>query len=274
MSHAALGTGRAVTHRHRCEDRERGGIVWIPNLGRLEMDITYACGFGCLNCNRMTVLAPGTRDTNVTVAQIERLIAESVELAWPWQIWGLIGGEPTVHPDFLEMLGTIVEYRRLHNPALLIRVSTHGAGERTARILAEVSARYPFVHIRNSRKTTPLQNDFDQINVAPRDRDDLMLGGHQFSGCAIPAECGIGFNYAGFYCCAIAGAIDRICGLERAIHSLHDLTLDELVAHYPAFCSMCGHYRPTAARGAHPVSPSWKVAFAEYEKRRPVLERY
>jgi hypothetical protein len=37
---------------------------------------------------------------------------------------------------------------------------------------------------------------------------------------------------------------------------------------------MCGHYRPIRAESDHKMSPSWKVAFAEYDKRRPELGHY
>jgi hypothetical protein len=244
--------------------------MWMPDIRSLELDITYACGFGCNNCNRMTVLAPGTRDTNVTVAQIHKLIGESIELEWPWRTWGLIGGEPTVHPQFWEILETVVEYRRTHNPSLLIRVTTHGATARARDIVTNVAEAFPFVRIRNTAKTTIEQNDFVAINVAPRDSavDDA------YSGCWIPAHCGIGFNYAGFYCCAIAGAIDRICGEKLAITNLRQVTPEALVAQYAPFCSMCGHYRPIRAESDHKISPSWKAAFAEYDKHRPELGRY
>jgi hypothetical protein len=245
--------------------------MWMPDLRSLELDITYACGFGCNNCNRMTVLAPGTRDTNVTVAQIRKLIRESIELEWPWQTWGLIGGEPTVHPQFWEILEAVVEYRQASNPTLLIRISTHGATARTTEILNRVATTFPFVRVRNSAKTTIEQNDFVAINMAPR---DTPLVDHAYSGCWIPAHCGIGFNYAGFYCCAIAGAIDRVCGDKLAITSLREVTQERLIAHYAPFCAMCGHYRPIRAHNDHKMSPSWNVAFAEYDKRRPVLDRY
>jgi hypothetical protein len=248
--------------------------MWIPDLASLELDITYACGFGCNNCNRMTVLAPGTRDTNLTVAQVQKLIRESVELEWPWRTWGLIGGEPTVHPQFWDILETIVDYRRTANPSLLIRITTHGAGERTAAVLAKVEAEYPFVDIRNTAKTTTVQNHFVAINVAPRDSAEMAGGDHQYSGCWIPFECGIGFNYAGFYCCAVAGGIDRVCGDKLAITSLRDVTHEKLMAQYAPFCSMCGHYRPIRAESDHKMSPAWKAAFAEYDKRRPVLPPY
>lgn len=248
--------------------------MWIPNLKALELDITYACGFGCNNCNRMTVLAPGTRDTNVTVEQVQKLIRESVELAWPWKKWGLVGGEPTVHPRFWDIFETVIEYRRTANPSLLVRITSHGAGERTAAILEKVAAEYPFVDIRNTAKTTIEQNDFVAINVAPRDADEMAGADHVYEGCWVPKVCGIGFNYAGFYCCAVAGAIDRVCGDKLAITSLREVTLERMMAHYTPFCAMCGNYQPIRAESDHKMSPSWKAAFAEYDKRRPVLTPY
>jgi hypothetical protein len=222
----------------------------------------------------MTVVAPGTRDTNVTVSQIRQLVQESIDLDWSWRKWCLIGGEPTVHPDFWEILRTVVEYRDNYNTVLIIQVSTHGAGEKTRETLQRIRTEFPDVRIRNSGKVSPIQPDFVAINVAPRDVDSDWAAAHQFGGCWIPRDCGIGFNYAGFYCCAVAGAIDRLCGLDMAIKSLRDVSADRLTIQYQPFCSMCGHYRPLYENSQNVTSPSWKLALSAYEKHKPSLGRY
>ena len=89
-----------------------------PRMDWLELDITYVCGMNCHNCNRMTGIAPGRPEQNITVAQIETLIADSIRLQYPWKEWFLVGGEPTTHPDLDAIVSRIAEYRAAHNPEL------------------------------------------------------------------------------------------------------------------------------------------------------------
>ena len=89
-----------------------------PRMDWLELDITYVCGMNCHNCNRMTGVAPGRPEQNITVVQIETLIADSIRLQYPWKEWFLVGGEPTTHPDLDTIVSQIAEYRAVQNPEL------------------------------------------------------------------------------------------------------------------------------------------------------------
>ena len=214
----------------------------------------------------MTVLAPGTRENNVTTEQIQRLLTESVECGYTWRRFSVLGGEPTVHPQFEEIVDLLCEYRRAHNPNLHIRLSTHGNGPAVARKLAWLRERHPCVEILDTQKTSNEQSDFDAINIAPQDLDPEWHASHQYEGCQIPSVCGIGFNYAGFYVCAIAGAIDRIYGLDLAIKDLRKLNSEQLMATYNAVCSKCGHYRPLRENKTTLVSISWRRALQQYKE--------
>jgi len=247
--------------------------MWPPSLLRLEIDITYACGFSCLNCNRMTAVAPADQSTDLTIAQMQRLIAESVELKWPWQKWSFLGGEPTVHPEFLEILNCAVQYRTDHNPMLQLQVSTHGAGKRTAALIERIQTSLPFVVIRNTNKTTRLQQSFDKINIAPMDQEKYVDQTH-YAGCWIPTCCGIGLNFAGFYCCAVAGAIDRVCGYDLGVKSLAEVQSARLTEMYHAFCPKCGHYDPVTDFQGRSTSPFWERQINEHNMKHPKLKHY
>src|SRR5262245_1701764 len=103
---------------------------------RIEIDITYACNLACFNCNRSCEQA-STGD-HMTREQIVRFVDESVARRIRWERIRLLGGEPTLHPDFFGIVETLRDYRARHSPATRIEVATNGYGEKVRGILARV----------------------------------------------------------------------------------------------------------------------------------------
>jgi 4Fe-4S single cluster domain len=242
----------------------------LPDIHKVEIDITYACGFGCHNCNRMTVVAPGTKDQNVSPQQLQSMLDESVNCGHIWRRIRILGGEPTVHPNFEEICSILVEYREKHNHSCQLEISTHGAGEFTQKRLTWLKTVFPEFNHQNTKKTGPIQKDFAAACIAPQDMDPEWAKKHQFMGCNIPRDCGVGYNYQGFYCCAIAGAIDRIYGLGLSVKAVKELDSARLSSSYNIFCSKCGHYLPIRENSQTHLSPSWKKALELY-RRKPII---
>jgi len=238
-----------------------------PNMNWLELDITYVCGMGCRNCNRMTGIAPGRPEQNMSVGQVGRLIRDCVRLQYTWKEWFLVGGEPTTHPELDAIIGCIADYRFDHNPELRLTLATHGHGERTQKRLAELAAAFPFLQILNSHKTSPVQTDFVAPCVAPVDIDPEWAANHCYQGCSVSSHCGISMNFAGFYPCAVAGAIDQIFGLNQAIADLADVSEDAMTEKYQVFCRLCGYYRPIRESSQTVLSPAWRAALDRYRVR-------
>jgi hypothetical protein len=238
-----------------------------PRMDWLELDITYVCGLNCINCNRMTGIAPGQPEQNITVAQIETLIADSIRLQYPWENWFLVGGEPTTHPDLDTIVSRIADYRTTHNPNLHLTLATHGHGDHTQKRLSELAAAFSFLQFLNSHKIGPIQPDFVAPCVAPIDLDQEWAQMHHYEGCSVSGHCGISMNYAGFFPCAVAGAIDRIFGLNQAIASLADVSEAAMVEKYQNFCRRCGYYRPIRENSQTLLSPAWQRAMDEYHAR-------
>lgn len=237
-----------------------------PRLDWLELDITYVCGLNCINCNRMTGIASGRLEENITVAQIDKLIDDSVRLHYPWREWFLVGGEPTMHSALDAIIRRIADYRAVHNPGLRLTLATHGHGERTQQRLAELTVAFRFLQILNSHKTGPVHSDFVSPCIAPIDLDPEWAACHHFEGCSVSGHCGISMNYAGFYPCAVAGAIDRIFGFGKAIGELTDVSEATMTAKYQLFCRLCGYYRPIHENGQTLLSPTWKKAIQQRQQ--------
>ena len=236
-----------------------------PNMNWLELDITYVCEMNCVNCNRMTGIAPGRPEENMTVDQVDKLIEDSIWLQYPWKEWFLVGGEPTTHPDLDAIIRRIGEYRSAHNPELQLTLATHGFGEQTKKRLSELSVAFPFLQVLNSHKQGPNQPDFFAPCVAPIDIDLQWANNHRYEGCSVSGHCGISLNYRGFYPCAIAGAIDRIFGLNQAIVNLADVSEAMMIEKYQSFCWLCGYYRPIRENSCTVLSTTWRDTLDRYQ---------
>src|SRR6185295_6961676 len=101
---------------------------------RLELDITYACNLHCFNCNRSCEQA--RTNEHMSVDQVRHFLAESRDRRQKWSMIRVIGGEPTIHPQFLEIVGLLAEYCRNDSPRTRIVVCTNGFGDKVQRILA------------------------------------------------------------------------------------------------------------------------------------------
>ncbi len=215
----------------------------------------------------MTGIAPGRPDEDMTVEQVEKLLADSVRLKYPWRAMFLVGGEPTTHPDLDAIISRIGEYRAKENPEMSLTIATHGFGEHTNRQLVELRTAFPFLQFLNSHKTGPIHHDFICPCVAPCDIDSEWCTQHRFEGCSVSGHCGISVNRRGFYPCAVAGAIDRIFGLNQAIKCLDDVSEAAMAEKFQVFCQLCGYYWPIRESSRTLMSPVWRAAIESYGAR-------
>src|SRR5262249_16382666 len=122
------------------------GFEYNRALRRIEIDITYACNLTCANCDRSCGQAPtGER---MTLEQIEFLVKESVTKGFKWERIRLLGGEPTLHPNFFGILDLLISYRDTFSHNTVIEITTNGYGPRVKSVLARVP---PGVQINNTQ---------------------------------------------------------------------------------------------------------------------------
>ncbi len=234
---------------------------------QIEIDITYLCNMNCINCNRSSSQAPSNE--YLTVEQIKKFIKESIDRNLKWKRIALLGGEPTLHPNIIEILNLLLKFKKDHTPSTRIQLVTNGSGKKVNSILAKVPEG---IEIRNTLKKSKFQY-FYQFNNAPKD-SVLYKNADYSKGCVIPSACGIGLTRYGYYPCAIAGGIDRIFGFDcgrKKIPSLDDPMIDQL----KIFCSLCGYFRYNRSKNPKEIiSPTWKRAYEDYKKRKPKLSLY
>jgi hypothetical protein len=244
------------------------GYQYQRALRRIEIDITYACNLRCFNCDRSCTQAPSGEQ--MTVEQIELFVEESVRKGIKWERIRLLGGEPTLHPNFFEILERLISYRRSFSAETIIEVWTNGYGKKVEGVLRKMPSE---IKVQNTNKSAGTQPRFHTFNVAPRDLIEFCSADFR-NGCVVTQNCGIGLTPSGYYPCAAAGGIDRIVGWDLGRQRLpndEDMMRDML----EKFCNHCGYFRRKRDAVTEPViSPTWKAAYEQYRHRKPKLTRY
>jgi MoaA/NifB/PqqE/SkfB family radical SAM enzyme len=238
-------------------------------LRRIEIDITYACNLTCPNCNRSCGQAPtGER---MTLEQIDSFVRESIAKDVKWERIRLLGGEPTLHPGFFEILSLLISYRDTFSKNTVIEVITNGYGKKVESIIAKIPAG---IVINNTHKKADVTPNFDTFNVAPRDLKAYKHADYR-SGCWKIRECGIGLSSSGYYPCPVAPGIDRIFGWDAGRQNLPSDD-DDMRDLMERFCGHCGHFkRNLEGTVTYPVmSATWREAYERYKRVKPTLTRY
>jgi len=256
------------------EDITKGRKTFLPNLNQIEIDITYECNLKCINCNRSSTQAPIKE--GMSIEQIETFVRESIDLNKKWKLINLLGGEPSIHKDFLEIVNLILyDYIIKHSSGTILQVTSNGFGELVQERLSKLPEHKNLIIDYNSFKDDRIIPYFSPFNDAPIDKPNANQKEYH-KGCWVTAYCGIGLNQLGYYPCGVAGGIDRVFKLNLGVQSLKNV--DESIARYlDTFCRFCGNFsdyeknygnfipRNEKAALTKPItSKSWKKAYRKY----------
>lgn len=226
---------------------------------RFELDIIIACTCKCNNCGRACGLAPSK--LRLSVDDIKRFIKEANELNYVFDFVAILGGEPTLHPDLIEICELLYHGLNYLGGRRRVIVKTNGYTQKTKEVMATLP---PHIEIENSNKTdeSPL---FSKYNDAPIDYPEHQNDNFE-AGCNISESCGYGFHPNGkFYCCGAGATIDRIFNLGMGVEHLKDLTEEKLREQKKTLCKYCGHFKDWGKWNEYSTeqvtSKSWEEAF-------------
>lgn len=233
----------------------------------IEIDLTYLCNLKCNNCNRSSAQAPAAIHIELDV--IRQFVNDSLDQGRSWARIRLLGGEPTLHPQFMEIMQELLRYKAQH-PTTSIQVVTNGYGRKVQAVIKSLPR---FIYIENSSKSGNVQPGFGPFNLAPQD-SKIYSGADYRNGCSIASTCGLGLTPQGYYPCAVAGGIDRVLGVRRGRATLPSPD-DEMRDLMDMACRLCGrfrdgHYVPDKLRPplmAQQTSRSWVRIYDEWSRR-------
>lgn len=212
----------------------------------------------------------------MTVKQVEHFISESVALQWPWERIRILGGEPTIHPQFVKIVELLVAYKREQNSSLFLTVFSNGVG-RIKEYTDWLERLGVVIYI--AQKDGGIPEYFDNMWIAPI---DTVPGEQPPCGIFGIRSCGIGLSAHGYYACGAGASIARVSGQDIAIMNLAELTYEKAYGQTKTLCNLCGHavgfsrhqndgsYTPmTTERG-----PYWTKALQQYKENRVKLAKY
>ena len=237
---------------------------------RIDLDITWECNLKCFHCNRSCQQAP--TGEMMTVGQVRQFLEETRQRKVHWRKIQLIGGEPTLHPDFKKILQMMLEFRGRYSPNTEVMVTSNGFGARVNQILSRIPAN---VTVHNTQKTSRNQDDFIPFNLAPCDSPEYARADFR-NACCVTRDAGIGLTPYGYYPCVGSGAIDRIFGFDCGRKTLPGLE-DGMETDLIRFCALCGFFRlnyTSEVCSGPMMSETWQRAYASWHEQNPVLTRY
>jgi len=244
------------------------GPQYVRSRDLIEIDITYLCNLSCLNCNRSVKQARDSQ--SMPVAMVTAFVVDSMEKGKRWRRIRVLGGEPTLHPEFHDVIDVLLGYRAFA-PDCIVEVVTNGHGPKVQAALERLPDE---VWVENSRKVGDVQPMFRPFSAAPID-DPSHRGADFSNGCAIIRDCGMGLSPGGYYPCAVAAGIDRVAGIGLGQSALPDED-DDMLEALQELCSLCGRFKdghrlPDALREPlthEVVSPTWRKLYGDYRERR------
>ncbi len=261
------------------ENVVKGRIDFFPDMKCIEIDITFECNLNCKGCNRSCGEAPSKE--KMSVQDIRKFVQDSIENGIKWKVISILGGEPTLHPDFNEIIGIIQkEYADVYNHDVKIKVVSNGLTEQSRNMCDKAENLYQNVEIdRNSYKKNNKVEYFTAFNDAPCD-DSKFKDADYSKACWVAQYCGLGLNKNGYYGCAVCGGIDRILGGKKGYHSLSELSKENVKKQFSEFCKFCvnfksydsnrGNFIPRAEKEPFReiISPVWQDLYKNYNENR------
>ena len=127
-----------ITKRKNMKSTKRP-TRYYPNLKKIEIDITYLCNLKCTGCDRSCTQAPET--LHLPVQAIREFLFQTEKMGHKWESVHILGGEPTLHPDFIEIITLLDDWFQKRSPSTELKVISNGYSRKTRELLNKIPKR-------------------------------------------------------------------------------------------------------------------------------------
>lgn len=269
---------------------------FTPRTGKLEWHLTYRCNLGCKACSRCSWL-PRPHTPDMTIADARECMRQADYIGWR-QLPGpgngaeppriiIIGGEPTLHPDFMEFVKMAADWSGTY-----VQVFSNGFTQQSRDLLEEARLTYSASINTEGFKTASRAKPEDEAGAQLWNMETYVSPAEagmslKLCYCHSFVICGIGVDSTGYSPCPIGLSVSSILGVPGKTNRLADLwDVQKCYDMTRAMCSHCGYaaeyrYGPEGSyqkfmeyakacpsyRGAL-VSPRWASAFQALDQSR------
>ena len=223
-------------------------------MHKIEIDVTEQCNLACTSCVRGCDKFVSTEPV-MSVDVIGKFVDESLDLGYEWTHIAVMGGEPTTHPDIIEIFEILWSYKDIY-PSCDIWTMTNGC--------------IPYVYPSWVRAVYNRDHSYHHAYyVSPED----VRYPRTKRTCHVLSDCGLLLSNHGYLPCCNANVHHRVFGLSDGISSLAEVTYDRMMDLCEDYCRHCGWYMMDTFRhgdlmkySCTTMSPTWEEAFDRYHQ--------
>jgi hypothetical protein len=221
-------------------------------LHKIEIDITEKCNLSCKSCVRGCDNFKS--DVMISLDKIQRFVDESIELNYQWERIGIMGGEPTLHPQLSEIINILYDYHQF-NPS--------------CHFWTRSNCIIPF----DFPSWIEYQKNIDHsyhhaFYVSPQDVNYPM----DKRTCHVLYDCGLMYSYHGYLPCCNSNVHIRAFNLIDGIQSLKNVNIESIIQLCEMYCKHCGWYMMDDFESGHLMeypdtymSETWRKAMDRYK---------
>ncbi len=234
-----------------------------PNFGICELCLTYRCNVRCDNCSNLCTQAPFAGD--LTAKDVVEFLRDSDESGHHWGMITLHGGEPVLNPEIFEIAELLCEYRKRVSCNLWLL--TNNSSPLVRRLTTSVNMKYDISLGVSTKKGKNADKDGNPIEYVGVNNSPVDLGLQHDHGCFQTSNCGVCYNYLGYFPCSPMAAAARVFDYLPTARSVKDFTAEACDEALKKHCPHCGFSAPDMARVVNQVtSKTWQDAFTRYNQ--------
>jgi hypothetical protein len=177
----------------------------------------------------------------------------------------LHGGEPVLNPDIIKIAEILTEYHKKTGCRLWLLTNNSSPAVRRLTTMLNCKFNIPLGISTKIGKNidgsgSPIK--YVAVNEAPCD-----LGIEYDQGCFQTSNCGVCYNYLGYFPCSPMAAAARVFGYPPTAKTFKEFTEAACVNDMKKHCRLCGFSAPGRCRVVEQVtSQSWETVFTSYKK--------
>ena len=234
--------------------KPNNGKLWLN--ASLEIQILLACNFECHACDQFSNFhgISWVKKATMTMAQIHHFIGEVQAANAFFGRIRLVGGEPSLHPRFHEIVRLLHEELLLRGHIVQLEIVTNGSHPEKIQ---------PVKHLLKVRVSD--NNDKNKHHIANMRWTPHELG-YEGKTCRSPWHCGWSLNYYGFFPCSAGAGVAKLRDWMVEWQRL-ELPTGGVYETWPELQKLC-NFCPYGLRDEHKV----KCGIDQYDKNVPSQE--